>query len=165
MFNIHIMKKAVIIICGLLFLLILGLAGSYLWPKAKPKPIPMLKRGVELAGTVLHVDIADTALKQEKGLGGVEALSDSEGMLFVFDEPTSLSFWMKGMKIPIDIIWLKAGRVVDFIPNVQPEPGVPEADLKIYSPKEDADTVLEVAAGWSERHDLKVGDELVFQSE
>ena len=67
---------------------------------------------------------------------------------------------MRGMRFPIDIVWLSDGVVVDIAPSVPIEPGVPEADLRVYYPRLKANTVIELPAGWAEGHGLKIGDEL-----
>src|SRR4051812_42406436 len=51
-------------------------------------------------------DIADTETLREKGLSGRQSLSDTQGMLFIFQEEGIHSFWMKDMLIPLDMIWL-----------------------------------------------------------
>jgi len=94
-----------------------------------------------------------------RGLGGRESLPDDRGMLFVFPEPGSDAFWMKDMLIPIDIIWISAeGRVVD-IQTAQPEPGVPDAQLKLYEPSALGQYVLEARAGVAAEKGVQVGDE------
>jgi uncharacterized membrane protein (UPF0127 family) len=41
-----------------------------------------------------------------KGLAVKNELRDNESMLFVYEEPSKQSFWMKDMRFPIDIIWI-----------------------------------------------------------
>ena len=67
---------------------------------------------------------------------------------------------MKGMLIPIDIIWINDGKVSLINENVpQPAtPDVPESNLPSYSPKDPIDYVLEVMAGFSKENKIKVGD-------
>jgi uncharacterized membrane protein (UPF0127 family) len=94
-----------------------------------------------------------------RGLGGRESLPDDRGMLFVFPEPGRHAFWMKDMLISIDIIWISAeGRVVD-VQEAQPEPGVPDPQLKRYNPDGEARYVLEVRAGLAAEKGVQVGDE------
>jgi uncharacterized membrane protein (UPF0127 family) len=94
-----------------------------------------------------------------RGLGGRESLTDDRGMLFVFPEPGLHTFWMKDMLMSIDIIWISAeGQVID-IQAAQPEPGVPDPQLKRYSPNGEAKYVLEVRAGLAAEKGVQVGDE------
>ena len=66
---------------------------------------------VQIAGQTIKVEIADTDAKRELGLSGHAPLSDTQGMLFVFDTPGIYSFWMKDMLFPLDIIWLAPSEV------------------------------------------------------
>jgi hypothetical protein len=93
-----------------------------------------------------------------QGLGGRESLADDRGMLFLFERSERHSFWMKDMLIPIDIIWISAeGRVVH-VETAQPEPGVPDEQLKRYYPNDPALYVLEVRAGLAAEKDVQAGD-------
>ena len=61
---------------------------------------------IEVSGTALTVWVADTPSKRAQGLRGVEALPHGvDGMLFVFETPTSAVFGMKDTLIPLDIWW------------------------------------------------------------
>ena len=63
-----------------------------------------------------------TDADKEKGLAGIEALGENEGMLFVMNEPGMYSFWMKDMKISIDILWVDESlRIVHGIENLKPD--------------------------------------------
>lgn len=114
---------------------------------------------VALRGQDFDVLVADNPIKRSRGLSGRESLAENEGMLFLFSGAGYQVFWMKGMLIPIDIIWVKDNRVVGFEKNVQPEPGVKSSRLKRYAPPEAVDKVLEVRAGTVERLGVQVGDE------
>ena len=60
----------------------------------------------------LDVTIAYSKESQAKGLMGVKNLKDNEGMIFVYDEPSYLSFWMKNTLIPLSIAFVEAdGRI------------------------------------------------------
>lgn len=98
-----------------------------------------------------------------RGLGGHDSLPDDRGMLFVFPDPRRHSFWMRGMLIPIDMIWISAeGQVVD-VQTAEPEPGVPDDQLKRYYPPIPAVYVLEVRAGLAAEKGVKVGDKAEVQ--
>lgn len=115
---------------------------------------------VELARKKINIQVADEPLERQLGLSGRESLGSSEGMLFSFDMPQSAGFWMKDMLFPIDIIWIRDGQVVDLSLNAQPEPGKMDTQLKIYRPKSQIDTVLELQAGWVTKNNLSIGDEV-----
>jgi uncharacterized membrane protein (UPF0127 family) len=121
-----------------------------------------LKADVTVNGYKLIVDLALTQDQQTKGLAVKNHMNESEGMLFVFQQPSMPSFWMKDMKFPIDIIWLGANRSVVYIaPNLEPCPS--QSDCPGYVPSRDSLYVLETTAGFSHRHNVKVGTQTNFQ--
>ena len=81
-------------------------------------------------------------------------------MLFVYNEPRVLTMWMKGMRFDIDIVWVREGRIVDMAWRV---PHEVEEPLPIYRPRETADMVLEVPAGYAWANGWKTGDPVVLQ--
>ena len=94
-----------------------------------------------------------------RGLGGYESLADDRGMLFVFQQPGEYGFWMKGMLISIDIIWISAENQVVHVETAQPQPGVPDDQLTVYRPGAPALYVLEVQAGLAAEKGIRLGDE------
>lgn len=52
------------------------------------------------------VKVATTDEEKIQGLQGVETLPDDEGMLFEFDPPEDISFWMKDTPLKLKIIFL-----------------------------------------------------------
>jgi len=112
----------------------------------------------------LNVEIANTPEKKSKGLGGRTHLADNYGMLFLFNnQPYPPVFWMKGMEIPIDIIWIKDNTIIDIDKSAQPESGISDAQLKRYSPDKPVDYVLEVKDGLSDERGFEVEDSVVVQ--
>lgn len=61
---------------------------------------------IEIKGNKYNVDVAYTEEEKEKGLQNITYLPDNEGMLFIYDEPEEISFWMKDTEIPLDIIFI-----------------------------------------------------------
>lgn len=115
-------------------------------------------------GHRIEVEIVDTPAKQAQGLSGRENLAENTGMLFVFSKPARQNFWMKEMKFPIDIIWIRrtadGDRVVGFVENASPPTGGSENNLTIYSSPENVDKVLEINAGLVKKWGIKIDDEI-----
>ncbi len=124
-------------------------------------PQPAATAIVVIGANKLNVEVADTQEKRNKGLSGRESLASDSGMLFTFPKQDKYPFWMKGLKFPLDFIWIKGEYVVDFLQNIQP-PATNQSDqsLPIYASKEPIDKVLEVSAGTIERLNIKVGDKV-----
>ena len=117
---------------------------------------------ITINGFNLIADVPTTNEGFQKGLGVKDHLNENEGMLFVFLKPPPPPFWMHGMKFPIDIIWFdKNSSVVHIEHNLQP--CITDLVCPSYSPEKDALYVLETAAGFSERHNVKVGTQMSFR--
>lgn len=101
----------------------------------------------------LQAEVADNAITQARGLSGRESLDEDEAMLFIFEKPTKAVFWMKGMKFPIDIIWLDENwRVLAVAPNV-----LPETYPQTFSAPAPIRYVIETNAGWASNHSVTTG--------
>ena len=74
-------------------------------------------------------------------------------MLFPFDAAKPRVFWMKGMLIPLDILWVREGKIVAIDTNVAP-PRSHEAPAIVSHV---ADLVLEVPAGFALETGIRVG--------
>jgi len=111
---------------------------------------------VQVGNASVRAEIADDEASRERGLSGRERLAAGEGMLFLLSDD-SPSFWMKGMRFPLDIVWIRDGRVVDVTADVPPPRGS-NAPLPTYSPDRPADRALEVNAGWAADHGIGRGD-------
>ena len=110
-------------------------------------------------GQTLTVDLADTPALQVRGLSGRSQLGPDQGMLFTYDDEGDRVFWMRGMLIPIDMIWLRNTRVLHIESSVPPpKPGTPENELPLYHSEEPANLVLELAAGRAKELGMKPGD-------
>ncbi len=126
-------------------------------------PVPQAR--LKISNVLLNVEIADSKSKRAKGLSGREALATDSGMLFSFEEVGKHRFWMKGMKIPLDIVWIKDKTVIELLQNVPPpSEGQLESELTIYTPKEEIDSVLELNAGFIRENNVKLGDSIELYS-
>ncbi len=100
---------------------------------------------VRVGRLVVKATVAADVTSRARGLGGLRRLPSGWGMLFVFRRPQGMVFWMKGMLIPIDIIFIRGGRVIKVFPEVPP-PGT-AGRIVTTGPPVIADAVLEVGAG------------------
>jgi hypothetical protein len=103
---------------------------------------------VRIGDQVLQAEIADTGRLQQRGLGYRDGLAPGTGMLFVFDDVRRHTFWMKGMRFCLDIIWIQDEVITGAAESVCPMPDVEDADLPRYSSEVPISHVLEVPAGW-----------------
>jgi uncharacterized membrane protein (UPF0127 family) len=111
-------------------------------------------------GEVIYAELAVTDQERQLGLMYRESINPDQGMLFVFEKEGIYSFWMKNMKICIDIIWLdKDKRIIHIEKNVPP---CKTEDCPSYTPAALSKYVLEIKSGFSEEYKLKLYDKLEF---
>ena len=106
--------------------------------------------------TKISVEVARDVQKQLVGLSGRDSMCDKCGMLFVFRVPTRRNFWMKDMKFPLDLIFIRDNQVVEIAEKV-PIPGTDGRIPRVNS-LEEADAVLEVNAGFVNHNSVRVAD-------
>ncbi|MEX2014012.1 MAG: DUF192 domain-containing protein, partial [Parcubacteria group bacterium] len=69
-------------------------------------------------------------------------------------------FWMKDMHFAIDIVWIDENfRIVGIEKEVRPE-----TFPQVFRPDQPIKYVLELPAGYSERHDIGVGAVVQYKS-
>lgn len=74
---------------------------------------------LQISGHRFHLVLAKTVQDLMKGLMCVPKIKSNAGMLFVFDKPQTLDFWMERTRIPLDMIWInKEGRITSIATNV-----------------------------------------------
>lgn len=100
-----------------------------------------------------QVEEARTSEQKRKGLQGVTSLPENEGMLFYFDPPEEVSMWMKGVSIPLDIIFFNEDQEVIQVHNGEPN----STDLVTV---QDTAFVLEL----NKNSGVEVGDSLEFDN-
>src|SRR3989344_576804 len=113
--------------------------------------------------TRIRVAIAKSQLEQARGLSGCRQLPKNSGMYFPFSPKQTASFWMKGMLMPIDMVWIADNKVVGVSAFVPPPTGKLDVELPRYISPQPVDAVLEVAAGKAESYGLKKGAQMSLQ--
>lgn len=102
-----------------------------------------------------NVKEAHTKEEKHKGLQGIKELPKNEGMLFFFDPPEVVEFYMKDTLIPLDIIYIDEDQEVVKVTTRKPN------DETLISSDEKIMYVLEVNANSG----IEIGDELDFTEE
>lgn len=112
-------------------------------------------------GHTIRLELAVTEAEKEKGLGYRDTLATDRGMLFVYNHPERYGFWMKGMRFPLDFVWINGNTVVELSQNI-PQPVSDTVQPVSLAPKVPADKVLEVNAGIIKSLGIRVGDLVQF---
>lgn len=109
---------------------------------------------IKINNKIYTVEKAVSEKEKRAGLSNRESLGVSEGMLFIYDEPQDVSFWMKDTKIPLDIVFIDEDDEVISVKHGTPmsEDAITESNVQY---------VLEVNAN----SDIKAGDEVDFEDE
>jgi uncharacterized membrane protein (UPF0127 family) len=144
---------------------------TVLTPSASALPVNGM---LSLGSLKIPVTIAATPQSQEQGLSNTASLPSNQGMLFIFDTPDTYGFWMKDMRYPLDFVWIDTTmKIIGVTSNVAPgtypkvfyctQPACPNPARQNHSGGDEVGRVrsmLEVNAGFSTQHDLKVGQQL-----
>ncbi len=101
----------------------------------------------------VKVEIARSDPERQRGLMFRQHLEPGRGMIFLFEYPQHLMFWMKNTYIPLDMIFIGADRRVVYVEeNAEP------LTLQNRGPAdEDSQFVLEVPGGWARAHGVERG--------
>lgn len=106
----------------------------------------------------LWVEIVDDEAARAQGLMHRRELPDDEGMLFVFERPQPLSFWMRNTYLPLDIAFLSDDCRVLNIESMRPLDEGPR-----YVSRGLARYAVETNQGWFRRNGVEPGDTLSFR--
>lgn len=134
-----------------------GLAGA----GAAKTPLPACPTDrVTISGdfgrAAFTVDVAADEATRARGLMHVETLPLSRGMLFVYQRPQQMSFWMRNTLIELDMLFLDGFGVIQHIHHrAQPLDETP-----ISGGPQLLTGVLEINGGLARRLGIKVGDVL-----
>jgi uncharacterized membrane protein (UPF0127 family) len=109
---------------------------------------------ISLGDQKLTVEIAKTDEDKSKGLMERESLGSNRGMLFIYDEPQILNFWMKNTKIPLSIAFFDKNKVLLQIFDMFP-PSSRETVYPTYQSSKPALYALEVNQGWFQKYGIK----------
>ena len=141
-------------ISGILILSLLGIVLYFEYQKIAYKNSITIFTG---AGPVkINIEFAKTPEELQKGLMNRASLPKDSGMLFIFPDEETRSFWMKDTLIPLDVIFISSkGRVNEMI-TLNP---CQETEIcQPYNSKTPAQYVLEINAGTAEKWKIMEGD-------
>lgn len=122
-------------------------------PWREPLPPPPPEATISVGEEALRVQVVQETADVTLGLGYRNGLEPGTGMLFLFGQASTQSFWMKGMRFCLDIVWITDNQVVGAAEGACPDPpGTEDADRASYVSPGPVEYVLEVPAGWLDEH-------------
>jgi len=140
------------VVAGLLLAVLSGLAGGQ---EVSEYGNPWL--WVRVGQVTVKAEAVRTPAQLYLGLSHRGELPEGRGMLFFMPEKEVQTFCMRGMRFPLDFIWISQGRVVGLTRNVPP---TFSGDLT--SPKP-TNFVLEVPGGFTVKYGVKIGDRVQWE--
>jgi uncharacterized membrane protein (UPF0127 family) len=101
------------------------------------------------------VEIARSPEEQALGLMNRQSLAPNRGMIFPYDPPEPVAFWMKNTLIPLDMVFIRPdGTIGSIAANTVP------LSLEPVPSGEPVGAVLEIAGGRSAELGLSAGDQV-----
>ena len=101
------------------------------------------------------IEVADDGAERSQGLMHVESMPRNAGMLFVYDHPQTVAFWMKNTLIPLDMIFIdETGTVSRVHQNA-----IPHDETSIFGGNQ-IQFVLEINGGLSSIFGIGPGDQI-----
>ncbi len=152
-------------IIGFLILLLIVFGAFVFTQKNPPKGFNLFVKTptAKINNQTFKIEVAKTNETRQVGLSGKDSIPQDFGMLFPFETQNYYSFWMKNMKFPIDIIFIRGNKIVTIFQSVKP-PEKEVMSLPLYQPTEPSDAVLEINAGLSEKYGFKPGDTVKIEN-
>ena len=121
---------------------------------------------LQINGHSFHVELAHTPQLRRQGLTGRQHLRHDHGMLFVLPAPATMTMWMKGCKIPLDVLFFDSNkRLINSHAMAVPYPTQPDDTLPTYSSDKPANYALELPAGTTSRLRIKPAAVITFSPE
>jgi|GEM_PF-809703 len=154
--------------------LLTALAAHAPWQRApdaaEAEPIELVDAWIRPAGRAqtstsaipLRLEVARSQKAWERGLMFRDTLPDNGGMLFLFPRADYHGIWMRGMEMPIDVLFVSAGHEIVSIRGHLPPCWTRRC--RVYPPPEPVQYVLELQAGFVDRHLIRAGDRLEWDT-
>ena len=132
---------------------LLALFVSPAWSQTAPQldlPKVTLKAGMHL----IHAQVASTPEQRATGLMFRSEMPANEGMLFVFERPSTQCFWMKNTLLPLTAAFVADDGTIVNLADMQP---MTETS---HCSKKPVRYVLEMNQGWFKQKGIAEGTQL-----
>lgn len=124
--------------------------------------VDIYKAGMVKAASI-SVEVADTPALREQGLMFRQDLPENSGMLFIYDQPQKVTFWMRNTLIGLDLLFIdQDGQIRHIHPQAIPldETAIPGNTGS--DPAPERLMVLEIGAGQAEALRIETGDHIAY---
>lgn len=119
---------------------------------------------VKLGNEEVRLEVAQTPQEVQKGLMFRTSLPETQGMVFLFHPTNTVAFWMYHCHFPLDMIFVKDGKIQKIAKMVPPCKSEDPKKCPTYpeSGQIEVSEVIEVNGGFCDRHGVKEGDSVSF---
>lgn len=108
---------------------------------------------------LVSLEVAVTDEEKNKGLMNRPSLDKNHGMVFIFRPARKVTFWMKDTLIPLDMIFIRNGKIVKIVKNA-----IPNQTEVLYPSDFETTEVVEVNGGYADSHMISVGNKVTFKN-
>ncbi len=131
----------------------LGLASPAAWAQEGPQ---LNLQRIELTAGMHRIEaqVAKTPQERQIGLMNRPSMPQHEGMLFVFEQPTTQCFWMKNTLLPLTAAFVADDGSIVNLADMKPQTEDSHCSQKPVR------YVLEMNQGWFAKKGLKSGSKL-----
>lgn len=135
----------------------------------QPQPVPTptvredlaqmlpISAEAEIDGQKIELEVARTPQEQAQGLMYRPVLPDNRGMMFPFDPPRPVRFWMMNTPQPLDMVFLLNGEVKAVEANAPP---CTQRPCPTYGTSIAVNQVIELRAGRAAELGIEPGKQL-----
>lgn len=134
---------------------------SNLWAAGTQK-VQFEKVKIKIGSKIISVEIAKTPDQHQYGLMNRSSLPANEGMLFVFDQEQTLSFWMKNTYIDLAIAYFDKNKKIVDIQEMKATNQMMVGDLPSYPSAKPAKYALEMNKNWFQKNKISIGTKFNF---
>ena len=105
----------------------------------------------------INLEIADNEYERQLGLMNRKSMEENQGMLFIFQYERLQSFWMRNTLIPLDIMFINTDKEIITIHK-----NTKTLSTQSYPSTAPALYVVEVVGGFTEMHNIVIGDKIFW---
>jgi uncharacterized membrane protein (UPF0127 family) len=129
------------------------LAGCGNEAKQAPEPKSVHDRfAIKVGGQVVQMQLAILPQEMQQGLMFRKSMGADEGMIFLYDRPQQMSFWMRNTELPLDMGFFDPDGKLKEVYPMYPHDERPVQSLGVRQ------FALEMNQGWYRQRGLKPGD-------
>lgn len=149
-------KRSILILIAMIVIVIFAIILNFDSNFSK-KETSISNPQIQIENEIIEIEIADTTSKRAKGLMYRKYLPKNHGMLFIYDIPNILHFWMKNTLIPLSIAFIDENGMIIDIQDMESYAGQPDDSLPVYTSKSPALYALEMSQGWFKEKNIEPG--------